>query len=88
MSLIRDGLPSDALFDVRLKLRGERVLDRSLKCGNFGRNNDLSYRRRFSGVAYKLVAVWRRFVDFASLMPVFPVDVPRFFVRYMFEKVK
>ena len=59
-----------------------------MKCGNFGRNNDLSYRRRFSGVAYKLVAAWRRFVDFASLMPVFPVDVPRFFVRYMFEKVK
>ena len=39
-------------------------------------------------MTYKLVAVWRRFVDFASLMPVFPVDVPRFFVRYMFGKVK
>lgn len=84
------GMPVEAMpfYDVRYKKKGERILERILKCGNFGHNNDLSYRARYSGITYKLVAVWRRFVDFASLVPAFPVDAPRFFVGYMFGKVK
>lgn len=84
------GMPEDAMpfYDSRFKVKGDNVLKRVLKSGNFGQNNDLSYRTKYSGMTYKLVAMWRRLVDFASLVPVFPLDAPRFFVTYVFGKVK
>ena len=54
----------------------------------FGHNNDLSYRTRYTGVSYKMIATWRRLLDFVSLVPVFPVDAPKFFFTYMFNKAK
>lgn len=84
------GMPKDAMpmYDSRYTVKGEKVLKRVLKCGNFGHNNDLSYRAKYKGLKYKMVAMWRRFWDFASLVPVFPVDAPKFFVNYLFAKVK
>ena len=74
--------------DGRWKRKGDLVLNRIMKCGNFGHNNDLSYRTRFTGLSYKIVATWRRFLDFASLMSIFPVDAPKFFITYLFSKAK
>ena len=84
------GMPSDSMpfYDVHFKDKGEMVLRRVLKSGNFGHNNDLSYRARYSGITYKIVAAWRRLKDFASLIPVFPLDAPRFYVTYVMGKVK
>ena len=84
------GMPREAmpLYDSRYKAKGEKVLERVMKSGNFGHNNDLSYRSKYSGVTYQIVAMWRRFVDFASLMPVFPVDAPRFFMTYLLGKAR
>ena len=75
------------LYDSRLKHMGEKVLERVLKSGNFGHNNDLSYRTKYTGLRYKVVVMWRRFWDFASLIPVFSVDAPRFFVSYVLGRV-
>ena len=74
-------------YDARYKTKGEKVLKRVLKCGNFGHNNDLSYRAKYTGFRYKVLATWRRLIDFASLIPIFPIDAPKFFVGYMFNKV-
>lgn len=84
------GMPVDAMpfYDARFKDKGEKVLRRVLKNGNFGHNNDLSYRSRYSGMTYKFVAAWRRLKDFASLIPLFPLDAPRFYVTYVMGKVK
>ena len=84
------GMPVEAMpfYDARFKDKGEKVLRRVLKNGNFGHNNDLSYRSRYSGMTYKFVAAWRRLKDFASLIPVFPLDAPRFYVTYVMGKVK
>lgn len=84
------GMPVESMpfYDVRFKDKGEKVLGRVLKSGNFGHNKDLSYRTRYSGMTYKIVAVWRRLKDFASLVPVFPVDASRFYVTYVLGKVK
>ena len=84
------GMPKEAMpfYDSRFTVKGGKVLKRVLKCGNFGHNNDLSYRAKYKGLKYKMVAMWRRFWDFASLVPVFPVDAPKFFVNYLFAKVK
>lgn len=72
----------------KLKKKAEKVLKRVLKSGNFGHNNDLSYRSKYTGIAYKVVAMWRRLMDFASLIQVFPVDAPKFFMGYLFGKVR
>ena len=84
------GMPIETMpfYDAQFKNKGEKVLRRVLKIGNFGHNNDLSYRVRYSGMTYKIVAMWRRLLDFTSLIPVFPLDAPRFFVTYLFNKVK
>ena len=83
------GMPMSAmpLYDSKFKAKGERILKRVMKSGNFGHNNDLSYRSKYRGMDYNIVATWRRFWDFASLVQVFPLDAPRFFVRYVFGKV-
>ena len=84
------GMPVEAMpfYDARFKDKGEKVLRRVLKNGNFGHNNDLSYRSRYSGMTYKFVAAWRRLKDFVSLIPVFPLDAPKFYLTYMLGKVK
>lgn len=84
------GMPVESMpfCDARFTDKGEKVLRRVLKNGNFGHNNDLSYRARYSGITYKIVAAWRRMRDFASLVPVFPVDAPKFFFTYLFNKAK
>ena len=84
LGMLRDAMP---FYDARYSTKAEKVLKRILKSGNFGHNNDLSYRSNYKGMAYKVVATWRRFWDFASLVPVFPLDAPRFFVGYLRNKV-
>ena len=71
-----------------LKKKADRIWELVLESGNFGNNKDLSYRTRYSGITYKIVAAWRRLKDFASLIPVFPLDAPRFYVTYVMGKVK
>jgi hypothetical protein len=84
------GMPVELMpfYDAPFKDKGEKVLRRVLKTGNFGHNNDLSYRARYSSITYKIVAAWRRLLDFVSLVPVFPVDAPKFFFTYLFNKAK
>lgn len=74
--------------DSRYDKKADRIMEYILEVGNFGHNKDLSYRSRFSGLTYKIVAAWRRLKDFASLIPVFPLDAPRFYVTYVLGKVK
>lgn len=84
------GMPVDAMpfYDEGFKRKGEMVLRHILKTGNFGQNKDLSYRVKYKGCAYKMVSFWRRLVDFVNFVPIFPLDAPRFFVTYVFSKVK
>ena len=83
------GMPKGTMpmCDSRYKVKGQRVLKRILKSGNMGHNNDLSYRAKYSGLTYKLVALWRRIKDFAGFTMIFPVDAPKFFVHYVFRKI-
>ena len=83
------GMPDESMpfYDARYNTKSEKVLKRVMKSGNMGHNNDLSYRSRYTGITYKVVAMWRRFKNFASLVPVFPLDAPKFFVCYLFGKV-
>jgi len=44
-----------------------KQLSNIMKSGNFGHNNDVSYRTKYSGLRYKVVALWRRLIDFVDL---------------------
>jgi len=83
------GMPKEAMpfYDESFSKKGQRVLARIMKSGNMGHNNDLSYRSKYSGMTYKLVALWRRIKDFAGFTMIFPIDAPRFFVHYVFMKI-
>ena len=76
------------IHDSRFDKKADRIMGLVLKSGNFGHNKDLSYRSRFSGLTYKIVAVWRRFLDFCRFAAIFPLDAPLFFVTYVMGKVK
>ena len=76
------------IHDSRFDKKADRIMELVLESGNFGHNKDLSYRTRYSGMTYKIVAAWRRLKDFASLVPVFPLDAPKFYVTYVLGKVK
>lgn len=74
--------------DSRFDKKADRIMGLVLESGNFGHNKDLSYRTRFSGLTYKIVAAWRRFLDFCRFAAIFPLDAPLFFVTYVMGKVK
>ena len=74
--------------DSRFDKKADKIMELVLESGNFGHNKDLSYRTKYSGLTYKIVAAWRRLKDFASLVLVFPLDAPRFYVTYVLGKVK
>ena len=76
------------IHDSRFDKKADRNMELVLESGNFGHNKDLSYRTRYSGMTYKIVAAWRRLLDFASLIPVFPMDAPKFFFTNLFNKAK
>ena len=83
------GMPEEAMpfYDSRFKKRGSRIMEHVMETGNFVHNKDLSYRAKYSGLAYKMVALWRRFVDFCRFTRIFPLDSPRFFMGYLVRKV-
>ncbi len=85
------GMPLEAMpFYEKAKYdkKALRVLKRIMKTGNMGHNNDLSYRVKNKGIVYYFISLWRRLVEFISFIPIFPVDAPRFFVSYLFNKTK
>ena len=84
------GMPEEAMpfYDSRFKKRGTRIMELVMETGNFGHNKDLSYRTKYSGLKYKMIALWRRFIDFCRFMMIFPLDSPRFFVSYVMRKVQ
>lgn len=76
------------IHDSRFNKKADRIMELVLESGNFGHNKDLSYRTKYSGITYKIVAAWRRLLDFGLLIPVFPLDAPKFYLTYMLGKVK
>lgn len=83
------GMPENAMpfYDSRFKGRGSRIMDFVMETGNFGHNKDLSYRTKYSGLTYKIVALGRRYIDFCRFVWIFPLDSPKFFVSYVMRKV-
>lgn len=84
------GMPSKSmpLYSNRYERKTEKLVQHVLKSGNMGHNNDLSYRAKYRGVLSGIITLYRRLCDFTKFSMIFPVDAPRFFVRYVFGKIK
>ena len=86
------GMPEDTMpfnkNNFYNRWKANRVLNRVLKNGNFGHNNDLSYRIKYKGLTYKMVSLWRRLCDFVAFTFIFPLDAPRFFFAYVYGKIQ
>lgn len=84
------GMPKEAmpLYSKGFDKRADKILRHILKCGNLGHNNDLSYRAKYGGLVSGMITFYRRVCDFVKFTFIFPVNAPRFFVTYVFSKVK
>lgn len=85
------GMPVEAMpfyYKGKYDKKAQRVLKRVLKTGNFGHNKDASYRTNKSKLVVNGITFGRRFCDFVSIAPSFPIDAPKFFVSYVFNRLK
>lgn len=84
------GMPEDAMpfYDKRYRRRGEKVLSHVLKRGNQGHNNNQRYRSKLSKPMADAITFFRRIGDFAKFTFIFPIDSPKFFITYVFSKIK
>ena len=73
--------------DSRFDKRADRIMAFVLESGNFGHNKVVSYRVKYSSIVVNAVTLWRRIYDFARFMRVFPVDAPKFFGQYLWNRM-
>ena len=73
--------------DSRFDKRADRIMEHVLESGNFGHNRDVSYRAKNSAAVVNTITLWRRICDFAKFARVFPVDSPRFFGQYLWNRM-
>ena len=76
-------LACDSHFDKR----ADRIMAFVLESGNFGHNRDVSYRAKNSAAVVNTITLWRRICDFAKFTRVFPLDSPKFFGQYLWNRM-
>ena len=76
-------LACDSHFDKR----ADRIMAFVLESGNFGHNRDVSYRAKNSAAVVNTITQWRRICDFAKFTRVFPLDSPKFFGQYLWNRM-
>ena len=86
------GMPEDAMpfysDACSHKNKAKRICKLILDTGSTGRINGESYRKTSSKMRSNMITFFKRFKEFARITPIFPVNAPRFFVRYVLNRVK
>lgn len=70
------------------KKKADRICKLILETGNFGYNKDEGYRMTSSKMRSNLITFWRRLGEFSRLATIFPVNAPKFFITYVFGRIK
>ena len=65
----------------RWKRKSSRVMAFILESGNFGRNRDYSYQKKYPFVISKAISLWRHIVDTVRYSFIFPLDSLRVLLR-------
>lgn len=85
------GIPKEAMplysEDIYYTKKAIKVLGHILRSGNFGHNNDNSYRKNHSAIISNIITTSRRVKNFVSFSAIFPLDSPKFFISYMRHKI-
>lgn len=76
-------MASDSRFDKK----ADWIMEYVLESGNFGHNRDVSYRAKNSAAVVNTITLWRRICDFAKFTSVFPLDSPKFFGQYLWDRM-
>ena len=84
------GMPAEAMpfCDVRGKMydvRARRLMDFIMKVGNFGHNRDVEWSDPFKR---RSTLIWHRITDTIRLSLVFPIDAPKFLMKYVGDGVR
>ena len=86
------GMPLDAMpfysSSACLERKSRRICNLILYTGNFGHNQDQSYRRKYPKLIEKSITFFRRLGEFIRLSLIFPLDAPRFFLTYVTRRTK
>jgi len=77
------GMPETAMpmYDSRFKVKGERILNFVMECGNFGHNQKRMHSDTYA--LKKAFALWRKFKNFYRHFKVFPIDSMKFFCGFV-----
>ena len=73
--------------DSRFDNKADRIMEYVMESGNFGHNRDVSYRAKNSVAVVNTITLWRRICDFAKFTRVFPLDSPKFFGQYLWNRM-
>lgn len=73
--------------DSRFEKKADRIMEYVLESGNFGHNRDVSYRTKNSAAVVNTITLLRRICDFTKFMRVFPIDAPKFFGQYLWNRM-
>lgn len=68
--------------------KAKKICKLLFETGSFGINKEYGNRRTASKVKYYLITFSVRMKEFARLTTIFPVNAPKFFVTYVFGRVK
>jgi hypothetical protein len=83
------GIPADAMplysEEPKWKRKADRICSFIMEVGNFGHNREVEWNNPFKR---RSMLIWHRITDTISLSFVFPVDAPKFLVKYACDGVK
>lgn len=82
LSMPKGAMP---LYDVKWKMKGERILEFVLKTGNFGQNRKLERSKNF--FVGKTQAAWFKMGGFARHARLFPLDSVSFYCHYLVDGI-
>ena len=92
LAVERLGMPEEAMpfykSSKEYRRKSRRILDLIIHTGTFGHNQDQSYRTKYPTLVQKTITLWHRIGEFYKLTMIFPCNAPKFFVSYVFNRVK
>lgn len=65
------------------KKKASRICEVILNTGNFGHNQDNSYRQKYHGFRSDMITFFIRFGELTKIITIFPIDAPKFFAHYI-----
>ena len=86
------GMPEDAMpmYDKRKKFgnKADKIAELIIETGSFGINKDYSYKQKGTKWRANVQTFITRMGEFRRLTTVFPLNAPKFFIIYAFNRVK